>query len=96
MNTLRLGCCLAPQSKFPAARATSYNCIHSSNNNPAVVVHNNILRTIAYSNFGCQHITPLYNYLNFWNYDIYKLELAKLMDKLHHELYANSIYRLVS
>ena len=53
---------------------------------PLEVVHNNILRTIAYNNFRC-HITPLYISLNILKlHDIYKLEIAKLMHKFHHEM----------
>ena len=57
---------------------------------PLEVVHNNILRTIAYNNYGC-HITPLYKSLNILKLrDIYKLELAKLMRKFHHEMLPTS------
>jgi len=57
---------------------------------PLEVVHNNILRTIAYNNYGC-HITPLYKSLNILNlHDIYKFELAKLMHEFHHEMLPTS------
>ena len=54
------------------------------------VVHNNILRTITYSNIRC-HITPLYKSLNILKlHDIYKLELAKLLHKFYHEMLPTS------
>ena len=57
---------------------------------PLEVVHNNILRTITYNNDRC-HITPLYKSLNILKlYDIYKLELAKLMQEFHHEMLLTS------
>jgi len=53
-------------------------------------VHNNILRTITNKNYRC-HITPLYKSLNILQlHDIYKLELAKLMHKFHHEMLPTS------
>ena len=57
---------------------------------PLEVVHNNILRTITYNNYRC-HITPVYKSLNILKlHDIYKLELAKLMHKFHHEMLPTS------
>jgi len=58
---------------------------------PLEVMHNNILRTITYNNYRC-HITPLYKSLNILKlHDIYKLELAKLMHKFHHEMLPTSL-----
>jgi len=57
---------------------------------PLEVVHNNFLRTITYNNYSC-HITTLYISLNVLKlHDIYKLELAKLMHKFHHEMLPTS------
>jgi len=57
---------------------------------PLKVVHNNILRTITYNNYG-RHITPVYKSLNILKlHDIYKLELAKLAHKFHHEMLPTS------
>jgi len=57
---------------------------------PLELVHNNILRTITYYNYRC-HITPLYKSLNILKlHDIYKLEIAKLMHKFHHEMLPTS------
>ena len=55
---------------------------------PLEVVHNNILRTMTYHNY--RHITPLYISLNILKLHIYKLELAKLMHKFHHEMFPTS------
>ena len=53
---------------------------------PLEVVNNNILRTITYNNCR-RHITLVYKSLNILKlHDIYKLELAKLMHKFHHEM----------
>ena len=58
---------------------------------PLAVVHNNILRTITYNNYRC-HITPVYKSLNILkHHDIYKLELAKLTHKFHHEMLPTSL-----
>jgi len=57
---------------------------------PLEVVHNNILRAITYNNYRC-HISPLYKSLNILKlYDIYKLELPKLIHKFHHEMLPTS------
>ena len=46
-------------------------------------------RTITY-NYRC-HITPVYKSLNILKlHDIYKLELAELMHKFHHEMLPTS------
>ena len=58
-------------------------------------MHNNILRTITYNNYRC-HITPLYKSLIILKlHDIYKLELAKLMHKFHHEMFPTSFKDLL-
>ena len=62
---------------------------------PLEVVHNNILWTITYNNYRC-HITPVYKSLNILKlHDIYKLELAKLMYKFHHEMLSTSFKDLL-
>jgi len=51
---------------------------------PLNVWHHYISRIMAFSSYSC-HVTPLYKNLNVLKLnDIYRLEWAKLMHKLHH------------
>ena len=51
---------------------------------PLNVLHNIILRIMTCGNYRC-HVTPSYKNLNALKLnDIYRLELAKFMHKLHH------------
>jgi len=68
----------------PLVARLSWDTANNSVLQPLDVLHNNILRIMTLSNYGC-HVTPLYKNLNVLKLnDIYRLELAKFMHKLHH------------